>query len=201
MMSRPDVSLPDWFVADPADRVEPAGSKKTSGWIPLEPLPAQNENWLNYSVSMWLDYMRKCAFQYDAVVGSGDDCTHATLEAVVADAAITANAVILINESITGGAVPISLTKAGWRIYARPGVTLTKGSATAGLSVEASGVELHGLRFAAFDTSGDKAVTFAVTGTYGRVVNCNFLDCDTEIDDASVVGGKKPVATGNITEL
>lgn len=49
--------MPDWFVADSDDRVEPSGPKKAQGWQPQEPFPAQNANWLWYSVSLWIAYL------------------------------------------------------------------------------------------------------------------------------------------------
>ncbi len=56
MGTRPTAALPDWNPAAP-DRVEPDGSRKGTGYAPLEPLPAQSFNWLFYSVSVWLTYL------------------------------------------------------------------------------------------------------------------------------------------------
>lgn len=45
------------LVANPLLVVEPTVPKKAQGWAPLEPLPAQNENWLLKSISQWLAYL------------------------------------------------------------------------------------------------------------------------------------------------
>lgn len=57
MATRPVINKPDWFVSDSSKRVEPSGPKKTQGWLPNEPLPAQNENWLLYSISVWIEWL------------------------------------------------------------------------------------------------------------------------------------------------
>lgn len=56
-MARPTVPFLNWTPDnDPQKVVEPSGSKKTQGWSPNEPLPAQNMNWLLYSIDQWLQY-------------------------------------------------------------------------------------------------------------------------------------------------
>jgi hypothetical protein len=56
MATRPSEATPGWAPADVADRVEPDGARKLSGYAPGEPLPAQILNWLLYSISLWLAY-------------------------------------------------------------------------------------------------------------------------------------------------
>lgn len=67
-MLRPTINKPDWFVTDPAKLVEPSGSKKNTGWSPAEPHPAQNENWLMYSISLWLEYLDTIGAKQSEVV-------------------------------------------------------------------------------------------------------------------------------------
>jgi hypothetical protein len=55
-VTRPTIDQPGWFPADPANSVEPDNAKKLEGWLPGQPLPAQNENWLNESTSTWIEY-------------------------------------------------------------------------------------------------------------------------------------------------
>lgn len=56
-MARPTVPFLDWTQDnDPLKNVEPSGSKKNQGWSPNEPLPAQNMNWILYSIDQWLKY-------------------------------------------------------------------------------------------------------------------------------------------------
>lgn len=63
MSAIPDFNLPDWYMNDLNQLSEPGGSRKLTGYFPLEPLPAQEFNWLMNSVSVWL------AFLKDAVIG------------------------------------------------------------------------------------------------------------------------------------
>lgn len=54
---KPTVARLDWVPSGDPDKIsEPSGSKKTQGWSPNEPLPAQQENWILYSLSKWLKY-------------------------------------------------------------------------------------------------------------------------------------------------
>ncbi len=200
MATKPTESLPNWFPTDPGSIEEPDGARKLSGYAPEEVLPSKIWNWLFYSLSLWLEYLCQ-AFIYDAVIGTGVGATHATLELAIADSDVPTNAMVLIRNSITGAATATSLTKAGWRIYALPGVTFTKGVATTGISIAAARIEIHGLRFVGFTTGGNKAITLTSAGTYARIMNCNFAaSTATEIDDASVPAGSLPTAIGNITE-
>lgn len=134
------------------------------------------------------------------VVGAGAYCTHATLAAAVADAAVGTNVRVLLTDSQNIGAT-VTLSKAGWQIEALPGVTYTKTGGVTGISCAANGIEIKGLRMAAWSTSGDKAISGTAAWTYGRVLFCNFNNCDTEIDDSSTVAGKKPITLGNFTEV
>jgi hypothetical protein len=57
---KPTVARLDWVPSgDPEKISEPSGSKKTQGWSPNEPLPAQQENWILYSLSQWLAYFEE----------------------------------------------------------------------------------------------------------------------------------------------
>lgn len=56
-ISKPTVTRLDWVPSGDVDKIsEPSGSKKAQGWSPNEPLPAQQENWILYSLSQWLKY-------------------------------------------------------------------------------------------------------------------------------------------------
>lgn len=129
------------------------------------------------------------------VVGPQSFCTHATLAAAVADSSVGTNVDVYVANDLTLGTSVTHLTKAGWRIYGRSGQTLS--GTSGGLSCEATGVEIHNLRFSGFTT----AITGTSAWTYGRVMNCNFLSCATEVNDSSAPAGKKPVTLGNITEV
>lgn len=76
-MARPTVPFLDWTPDnDPLKVIEPSGSKKTQGWSPNEPLPAQNMNWLLYSMDQWLKYAVATADlvggQIRSVLGTAD---------------------------------------------------------------------------------------------------------------------------------
>jgi len=55
--TKPTENLPDWDVTNAPDAIEPSGSKKSNGYVPLEPFPAQHLNWLLSSISYWLTYL------------------------------------------------------------------------------------------------------------------------------------------------
>lgn len=193
----------DWMPGDvtPTTIIEPVTEKKVLGWAPREKPSYQFFNWAFQLIDVWQKFFEKTSSQYDVTVGAGSDCTHATLAAAIADGAVGTNIRVLLRDNIAGGALAISLTKAGWKIYARPGVTLAKGSATTGISAAAANIEINGLRFTGFTVSGDKAIAFTSAGDYGRVLNCNFLLADTEVDDTAVTAGKKPILMANHSEV
>lgn len=70
MVTKPTENKPEFLVTDPADRVEPSGSKKSAGYDPNEPLPAQSFNWLLYSISLWIAYLEDKTDVQGAGVGS-----------------------------------------------------------------------------------------------------------------------------------
>ncbi len=136
----------------------------------------------------------------EVIVGAGIFCTHATLAAAVADSAVGTNVRVLLTDSqnITS---TVHLTKAGWRIEGLPGVTYTKSGTITGISCEAANIEIRNMRFAAWSSGGDKAISGTSAWQYGRVLFCNFNNCDTEVDTASTTPGKMPTTLGNITEV
>jgi hypothetical protein len=195
-MAKPDYV--GWIPDNTTNIVEPPDGKKDAGWAPVEKPPAQYFNWLFNLLSQWVNFTGPGA--PTVIVGSADYCTHATLAAAVADSGVGTNIRVLLTESANISST-ISLTKAGWKIEALPGVTYTKSAVATGISVAAANIEISRLRMAAWSTGGDKAVAFAAGGTYGRVLYCNFSSCDTEVDDSAVVTvSQKPVQVGNITE-
>lgn len=100
MPTKPTVNILDWVPsADPLKISEPSGSKKAQGWSPNEPLPAQQENWILYSISQWKQYFQKATDLLNgvspvAVLGTASDvtnglATHSTPQSAY-DAAVTA---------------------------------------------------------------------------------------------------------------
>ncbi len=194
-MAKP--SYVDWIPDNTTGIATPPGAKLDVGWVSAEKPPYQYMNWLFNLLSQWVNFTGPGA--PTVIVGDADFCTHATLADAVADTDVGTNIRVLLAESQSISAT-INLTKAGWKIEALPGVTYTKSAVTTGISVQAANIEITRLRFAAWSTGGDKAVTYTAGGTYGRILFCNFNSCDTEVDDASAPAGSKPILLGNISE-
>lgn len=191
-MTKP--SYPAWIPSNNvALIVAPSGAKLSTGWAAAEKPAFQYMNWFFNLVSNWINLVG--AASHDVVVGAGANCTHATLAAAVADAAVTTNVKVLIQDSVTLAAT-VNLTKAGWQIEFAPGVTYTAGAATIGFSLQASGIEVRRARFSGFAT----AIVCTSGWTYGRALFNNFASCTTEVDDSLAPAGQKPVVLGNITE-
>lgn len=185
-----------WIPDNTTNIDTPPGGKLTVGWIAEKP-PYQYMNWLFNLLSQWVNFNGPGA--PTAIIGSASYCTHATLAAAVADAGLSTNIRVLLAESQSISST-IHLTKAGWQIEALPGVTYTKSGVATCISVEAARVEITRLRFAAWSTGGDKAITGTSAWTYGRVLFCNFSNCDSTVDDASAPADMKPIVLGNISE-
>jgi hypothetical protein len=121
--------------------------------------------------------------------------THDTLQDAVDDVGVGNNQRVLVKEAFTVNTT-INLSKPGWRITFAPGADYTKGSAGTGIQLNADRLELHGARFLNFSTAGNKAVEALAGADNCRVFACNFVSCDTEVDDTLAV----VTTLGNITE-
>lgn len=194
-MSKP--TYPAWIPDDATNIVVPPGGLLSTGWLPLQKPASQYFNWFFNIISQWINFTGPGA--PTAIVGAEAYCTHATLAAAAADSSLGTNIRVLLVDSQTISS-EIHLTQAGWQISALPGVTYTKSSVTVCISCEAAGIQISGLRFSGWSTSGDKAITGTSAWTYGRVMSCNFNNCDTEVDTSNCTVGKIAVTLGNITE-
>jgi hypothetical protein len=135
-------------------------------------------------------------YSADVLVGAESYCTHASLAAAVADAAVGANQRVIIVDS-AALASTVTLSKAGWRISAAPGVTLSNGGAATGLNIAASGIEINRVRFSGFTTG----IVAASGASYARVIACNFATTTTAVDySAAPSGSKSTVLVANIEE-
>jgi len=130
---------------------------------------------------------------FDAIVGTGAGCTHATLAAAIA--AVAAGSRILVTESVALAA-SITVNKANLLIEFKPGVTYSKNSVSKGLIITSGGVRVKGGRFSGFSTSGDKAIEIQAGATYCFVSECRFATNDTDVDDAT----NTAAIFGNIVE-
>lgn len=195
-MAKP--SYVGWIPDNTTGIATPPGGKLATGWLSAEKPPFQYMNWFFNLVSQWVNFLGPSA--PTVLVGAAAYCTHATLAAAVADSGVGTNVQVILTDSQSISSI-IHLTKAGWSIQALPGVTYTKSGIATGISVEANGITIQGLRMVGWSTAGDKAITGTTAWTYGRVLFCNFSNCDTEIYADGTVAGKQPVTLGNITEI
>lgn len=135
-------------------------------------------------------------FQADAVIGTADGCTHATLAAALADAALTTNVTVYVTLSATI-ATSIAMAKAGWEVEFAPGVTYTAGGATVCFTVSAARCSFKRARLTGFTTG----FLFQAGGLHGRVADCYFTSSMTDnVDDSAVVALGGCALYGNIDE-
>jgi hypothetical protein len=132
---------------------------------------------------------------FQAVVGSTPGCTHATLAAALADAAVTAGSRILVTASEAINTM-VSISKTNVLVEFQPGVTFSKGAAAKGIQLNASGVRIRGGRFSGFNGGADKAIEVAAGANYCLISECRFASNTTDIDDLN--GGT--ASFGLITE-
>jgi hypothetical protein len=130
---------------------------------------------------------------WTAIVGALDYCTHANLAAALADSAVPAGSRILVVSNQTLAAT-ISVTKANMYIEFAPGVTLTAGVATTGITLGAAGNRIQGARLSGF-TNG-----ISITNTFNNnfIMGCRFASCTNEVVDNNTTPNN--VVLGNISE-
>jgi hypothetical protein len=128
---------------------------------------------------------------YDAVVGTEDFCTHATLNDVMADLNV-----LNIKNILVVGHASISSTQtinqSDLRIEFKRGVTLT-GTAPVGITISGNGCEIIGARFNGL-TSGVQIDSGAKNNS---VMGCRFLACTNDILD----NGTNSILSMNMTEV
>lgn len=188
--------------------IEPSVAKKEAGWAPTERPPAQLMNWLFWIVDQWIKYFESVTdaqfINYDIIIGNtgtNPAATHDTLQDAIDDGAIGSNQSVLITENQTINTT-IDMSKSFWRIFCQPGVEFTKGATTAGVSMNAEGIEWQNGRFIGFTTGGDKAITMTALASYCKIIGSRFVvSTDTEVDDTLPTAGKKPVIAQTITEV
>lgn len=198
-MSKP-TSTPDWTISNPnfgTVTIEPTSGKKITGWTSGERPSYQNMNWLIYNIDQWIKYLDAAVgdFGFDAVVGSGAGASHATLALALADVAITPGKRILVTEDYTVNSV-IQITKNNLEIYFKPGVTYSKGSATAAIQVSADGVILRQGRFSGFSGGSDKGITIDAGSDYTMIRDSRFVNCTLDVEDLASTSS----IMGTITE-
>ena len=205
-MAKPS-SHSDWAVGNPSPStniIEPSAAKKIVAWTADERPPYEFFNWLFNNTDEWIKYFEQqsdaFAAEYDVIIGSGPEATHATLQNAVDDVLLGTNLRVLIKDDATINTT-ISLTKARWRLEFAPGVVYTKGTATTGLSFEAEGIVLNYGRFIGWTVASDKVIDQQIAAEYCSIRASRFgPSTDTEVDQNDVPVGRKGPISDTITE-
>ena len=194
-MPRP-TDKPAWTQGNTTVQAQPSSGKKLAGFSPNErPLPS-TFNWIFGNFSDWIDWLDICTSKstgFDAVVGSLPNCTHADLNAVMADSAIPQgakiNVVTDLNPTLTQ-----QITKNNCEIIFRPGVNFNfASSATTGLQLSAAGIRIRGGRFVNWTT---QAILIDAGSNYCFIVENRFVNNAVDVTD----NNGKAVQASNITE-
>jgi hypothetical protein len=150
------------------------------------------------NTTYWLQIANPNAPQ--VIIGSAPYCTHADIPTALADANVGTNIRVVLATSFTMPNSAYTLTKAGWKMTAMPGVTVTSGGSSSKFMIEAANISLTEVRFSGFSTSG--AIGFNSSGTYARIRDCNFNNCTTTPVDISAApsGSSAPIEEGSFVE-
>lgn len=90
-MSNPPEELTEWAVGAPVGNViEPAASRKTSGWRPdgLDVPPAQTQNWVDYVNHLWNEHFAGSSAHYDKIEDAIDGVVSTSRALVVGETCI-----------------------------------------------------------------------------------------------------------------
>lgn len=130
-------------------------------------------------------------FTFSRVVGSGIGVDVATLQEAI-DASSAGDKILIASNLDVDTTIVID--KANIEICALPGVTVADDGAGTGISIEAAGVRIKGIRFSGFTT----AISIADTFNFNFVTECRFASCTAEVTEVSATPNN--VIFGNITE-
>lgn len=206
-MARP-ASKPDWTYNNAdfgAATTEPTAQKKIMGWVRKERPPHQLMNWLFYNISQWIDHFddsNDAAITlrqtFSAVLG-GSTASHADINAVMADASLSAQDLrILIAGPLVFSQTQI-ISKAGVEIFGTPGGTISKGgNAVVGIQVTAPRVKIRDARFLNWNTPNSGiAIELKDTTKNCLIVDNSFHSVTTDIQD----DGDNNIIANNVLEI
>jgi hypothetical protein len=92
MATKPDKSA---WNPNAADRTEPTGSKKLTGWLPDERPPSQFFNWFWYIQSLWENFLAP-AVRHNVIISTdADEGDYATIQEYIADAPVAGDRVLI----------------------------------------------------------------------------------------------------------
>lgn len=187
---------PEWATGVGADVVTPSVPKQGVGWISEKPA-LQYFNWLFKFIYLWIAYFENrtdaLLLGFDAIVGSGTGCSHASINAVMADAGIATIKRVLVTSSPGENQ---TIDHAGIEFIFKPQATITKSASAVGITITASKTKIIGATFSGFNGGGDKAILISATKKNCLITQCSFLNCSTDIDDQ----GTNNYLTNNIVE-
>lgn len=200
-MAKPS-SKPDWTITNPDQAsisVEPSGSKKNIGWLADERPAAEFWNWLLLNITEWINYFETLTDglanqlgQYDAVIGFGG--THASINALMADAGIATLKNVLVTDSILVDTIQV-INQPGMNFTFKPQTSLSMGAATIGLRIDAERVRIKNARFLNFT---GKAIELTANAKNCMIVENYFKNNTVTIDDAL---GTNNLITNNLEEV
>lgn len=197
----------DWVPDEnPAKALEPVPAKKALGFVADERPSPLHHNWIWARIGNWQKYFESATdnliatnLHFNAVVGTTPGCTHATLALAIAAAA--AGWKILVVES-ANIAARVVINKADIEILFKPGVVYTKTGDTVCFEYSTARVKVRGGRFLGYTVAGNIVHRFLAGADYCHVLESIFaVGTDTDIDDAAVAAGKKPVVANTIVEV
>jgi plastocyanin len=191
---------------NPAKALEPVPAKKALGFVPDERPSPLHHNWLWARIDGWLKYFESAsdellaqALEFNAIVGSAPGCTHATLAAAIAAAAPGWK--ILVTES-ANIAARVALNVADIEILFKPGVVYTKTGDTVCFEYTSARIKVRGGRFVGYTVAGNIVHRYMAGADYCHLLESIFaVGTDTDVDDAAVAAGKKPIVANTIVEV
>lgn len=189
--SRP-TSYPSWTTGNTGVQIEPTSPQKFSGAVPNMRLSSQWFNWLFGNVSDWINWLDQLtqvsigSTAYDAIVGSGTQ-QYATINLALAAVSPGARILVTIDLALTATQ---QITKNNVLIEFKPGVTVSKSSASTGIQISATGVRLKGGRITGFSGGGDKAILIDSGSDFSLIGEFRFAGNNSGANDIVDNNGK-----------
>lgn len=128
---------------------------------------------------------------WDAVVGTSNGCTHATLALALASVSAGARILIVSDDTLNS---TLTISNNNIELVFAPGVTYTNGTAGTGITVAATGIRVKGGRFSGFTT----AISISNTFNANFISECRFATCTNDVTDNNSTPNN--AIFGNITE-
>lgn len=174
---------PEW-ATNLVNVVDPGGAKRTVGWLVEKP-PHEFFNYTENAQGQWIRYLEEVTDLlngilgvWDAIVGSSDAATHATLALALADATIVSDSRILVLDA-QALATTVQVSKNGIEIDFHPRATFSNNGAGTALQILGDRVKVRNGRFTGFTVG----IEVDASADYTRLVDNSFNTVTTPIDD------------------